>query len=69
MYVTTLALWYTIKYNQHTWERMWGVAVRSSRSPVLPGNPAYPLLDPRPNPEDYNDFGFKQRTALRPRDR
>ena len=64
MYATSLLVWYTLKYNHHNWERMWGVYIRTSRTATLPGDPAYPA-DPRPNPEDYYDYGFKTRTVFR----
>lgn len=65
MFVTSLLVWYNIKYNYHTWEKCWGVAVRQNRTPSLPGDANYPVVDPRPNPEDYNDFGFKSRNVFR----
>lgn len=58
-WVVTAYTWYWAKYNYRTWERPGGMGVQVSRTPSLPGNPTYPVLDTRPNPQDYYDFGFK----------
>ena len=65
MYLASLVVVYAIKYRHHTWENWGGVRIIASRAPVLPGNAMYPAVDPRPNAEDYNDYGFKSRRVFR----
>jgi len=59
-------MWYTLKYhNANNWERFWGWRIRYGRPEVLPGDPAYPLVNPRPENEDFYDRGFKARKVFR----
>lgn len=62
-YVASLFLWYNIKYNHNTWEADSGARFSFVKPSVLPGDPRYPLEDPRPEPEDHHDRGFKKRSA------
>jgi len=59
-------MWYSLKYNNaNNWERFWGWRIKYTRPAVYPGDPAYPLINPRPESADFLDRGFKERKVLR----
>lgn len=64
-YLVGLYMWYTLKYNRNTWEKVNGWNVWHDRPEVLPGDPAYPMPDPRPNAEHFFDNGFSKRKVFR----
>jgi len=65
IYLTGLYIWYTLKYNHNTWEKVNGWQVYFDRPEVLPGDAAYPMPNPRPNAEDFYDNGFSKRNVFR----
>lgn len=60
-YVATLFMWYNLKYHHNTWENYTGWRFLYNKPSVLPGDPRYPVTDPRPESEDHHDRGFKNR--------
>lgn len=54
----TMATIYYFKYNQHDWTRVGGWRVLQSRDAYVPGDPEYPKLSDRSQPQDYSAKGF-----------
>ena len=62
-YVSAIAIWYYIKYNAADWERYGGWRILYSREAVYPGDPRFPQVSDRHKPDDYANYGFKNRTV------
>ncbi|XP_076652641.1 NADH dehydrogenase (ubiquinone) B17 subunit [Halictus rubicundus] len=52
-------VWYHLKYNRASWERLSGWRVMGSRPTVLPGDPGYPYFSVK-KPNEYASNGFEK---------
>ncbi|RWS32032.1 NADH:ubiquinone oxidoreductase-like protein 1 [Leptotrombidium deliense] len=65
VWLAAVSLWYTWKYSHNTWEspRQWNC--HYSKPAVYPGDPNYPLENPRPNKWQFADCEFSKRQVFR----
>ena len=63
-YLVILGGWYHLKYNHNTWERRTGWKVITQKDEVLPGDPRFPMANPRPEGWMHNDRDFSRRKVF-----
>jgi len=63
-YLSFLAVYYWIKYNNSNWEKERGVKIIPQREMVLPGDVRFPRPNPKTESWQYFDRGFHKRKVF-----
>lgn len=58
-----LFLYYQTFYNQASWETYSGIRIQNTREKVFPGDPRWPMADPKSESWQHYDRGFHDRKS------